>query len=198
MTEEKTVSKLPTAPVLTKPIAPMVFVRGGGTATSKSESLYERRYQQAEVRRNRAESDKRIASVPIERGGGKLVTNQMTRHPEIPKAFIHLKYVTSSGDETGVEGLGDIIIGQNPAKPMEIMLILVCPRCAQGQKRLQDCQMQIRQSQKQMTLTPGKGDRTFVYEDETYKSAGYIKTERCKCPDCSWAFRIDNNRVWPD
>ncbi len=178
--------------------APDGFVRGG-TPTAKSEALYERRFREAEVRRDEAAVEKALASVPIEKGGAQLLTNQMTRHPEIPKAYILLRYVKSNGDQTGVECLGDLIVGMNPALPTELTLILVCPRCAQGQKHLQDCQIQIRQSNKHFTLVTGKGDPTFKFENKVYKSAGVItESESCTCPDCSWRFRIVNNTVRPD
>lgn len=178
--------------------APDVFVRGG-TTTSKSEELYERRFQEAEVRRDQAAEDKRLASIPVEAGGAKLLTNQMTNHPEIPKAYILLKYVKSNGEETGIECMGDLIVGMNPMHPTELTLILVCPRCAQGQKHLQDCQIQLRQTNKNFTLVTGKGAPTFKFEDRVYKSAGVItESEPGTCPDCSWRFRIVNNTVRPD
>jgi len=175
--------------------APMGFIRGVGTPTSPSERHYHELFEDAEVRRDEADRDLRDA----QKGDGRLYVNQMTGHPEIPKAYVLLKYLTRGGEETNYACLADIIIGINPERPDEIALQLVCPRCAEGQKHLQDCQMMIRQSRKHLKLVPAKGSPTFEFEGEIYNSAGMItESERCKCPECGWAFRIDHNRVWPD
>lgn len=184
--------------------APMGFVKGG-TSTTASENLYEARYQEAEARRDAADAEKRIASTPIEQGGGQMHVSQMTQHPEIPKAYIPLVYVDGRGQPVVIGGQeticqADLIIGMDPARPMELTLIIICPRCQQrGHKHLQDCQLTIRQSNKHFEFRAGMGPPTFVMDGKTYKSAGMIvESEPFTCSDCDWRARIDHNRVWPD
>lgn len=176
--------------------APMGFIRGGGTPTMKSEQHFEQLYRDAEVRRDEAQLDLDDAR----KGDGRVYANQFTGHPEVPKAYVLLRYLTRGGEETGIECLGDILMGVNEDRPDEIALVLVCPRCMrQGQKHQQDCQLRIRQSKKYIVLKPAMGAPTFEFEGKFYNSAGVItETDKCKCPDCGFTFRIDHNRVWPD
>jgi hypothetical protein len=187
------------------PKAPEVFMRGGGTSTAKSEALYEERFQQAEQRRDVSDKEKQLARKPIEHGGAQLLSNQFTRHPEIPKAFIPLTFVDKRGSEIKINGepvmcCADLIVGLNPTRPEELALVLVCPRCQQSShKHQQDNQIMIRQSNKWFEFKSGLGPRTFVFEGKTFKSAGMIvQSEAFRCFDCGWRARIDNNRVWPD
>lgn len=185
--------------------APEVFVRGGGTGTAKSEQLYERRFQEAEKRRDVSNKERALSRLPIEEGGAQLLSNQFTRHPEIPKAFIPLVYVDRSGKPIEVNGepvicCADLIVGVNPARPEELALVLVCPRCQRSShKHQQDNQIMLRQSNKNFEFKSGMGPATFVFEGKTFRSAGMIThSEAFRCYDCGWRARIDHNRVWPD
>ena len=189
-----------------EPVAPEFFIKGGGTATSRSETLYEQRYREAEERRNQSDRDKAKAQAPTtpDQAGG-MLTNQFTRHPEIPKAFILLKYVDRYGQDVIINGevvacCADLIVGLNPTKPEELALMIVCPRCQQqSHKHQQDNQILIRQSNKYFEFVAGKGPPNFVFQGKRFKSAGTIvQSESFSCHDCGWTARIDNNRVWPD
>lgn len=199
--------------------APEVFVRGGGTPTLKSERLYEQRFQEAEVRRDEAEAEKKKA-VQVEAkkdldralqhaaqtGQGVQLSNKLTAHADVPQAYIPLYYVNSHGEQIynssgePVVCCSDLIIGMNPDDPKELAIILVCPRCEQqGHKHAQDNQMMIRQSNKKFEFVAAKGAPTFVFQGEVYRSAGMIThSEAFRCYDCGWRARIDHNRVWPD
>jgi hypothetical protein len=188
------------------PKAPEVYIKGGGTATTGSENLYERRYREAEERRDQADKDRAMAEQPTspDQASG-LLTNQFTRHPEIPKAFILLKYVDRFGQDVIINGepvccCADLIVGLNPMQPTELALMIVCPRCQQqSHKHQQDNQILIRQSNKYFEFVAGKGPSSFVFEGKRFKSAGMItQSEPFSCHDCGWRARIDNNRVWPD
>jgi predicted RNA-binding Zn-ribbon protein involved in translation (DUF1610 family) len=198
-------------------IAPLGFVKGG-TATSKSEQLYEQRFQEAEQRRDaqaaeeadavrleaQRDMDAALAQAAVE-GQGVVSANQFTRHPEIPKAYIPLSYVNSKGEPIVIDGQevlcqADLIVGMDSSRPTELTLIFVCPRCMQqGQKHEQDCQIQMRQSNKHFEFVAGKGPKTFIHMGKTFRSAGMIiESEPFRCPDCGWRARISENRVWPD
>lgn len=204
--------------------APEAFVRGG-TPTMKSEALYEKRFHEAEQRRDeqaaeegkatrvKGYADKQKADMAMasalqeatDKGTGTLFQNQFTRHPEIPKAYIPLKYYDRNGNHIVFQGepvicQADLIIGMDPLFPEELSLILVCPRCVQqGQKHLQDCQMTIRQRNRNFEFKASMGPATFVFQGRTYRSAGMVvESEPFKCPDCNWKARISSNRVIPD
>ncbi len=186
--------------------APTAFVRGGGaTGTAASEALYERRFQEAEKRRDEADAEKKLASIPIDQGGAQLHTSQLTANPEIPKAFLLLDYVDRKGEPIVVNGepvrcMADLIIGMNPLNPEELAIVLVCPRCEQtSHKHQQDNQLMLRQSNRRFEFKPGLGPPDFVFQGKRYKSAGQIvASETFTCGDCGWKARIDKNRVWPD
>jgi hypothetical protein len=182
-----------------KPVEPkskgFSFVKGG-TSTQKNDELWETRYREAEVRRNVADAERKIGRVPIEKGGARLFTSQMTGHPEVPKAYVLLDYFSRSGERTGLQVLADVIVGIDASLPTELTMVIVCPRCVQGAKHQQDCQLQIRQSNKSFELVTGKGNPTFEFEGKIYKSAGVIKyCEKFRCPDCDWTARIENSQV---
>lgn len=181
----------------------LVFVKGG-TTTQKSEELYEHRFREAELRRDQADQDRKVSQVPIEQGGARLFTSQLTAHPEVPRAYVLLKYLDRAGSPIIVGGepvqcCADIIVGMDPSNPTEITLMLVCPRCSQGAKHEQDCQIQIRQSNKSFQLTTGRGDPEFWFQGKMFKSAGMIMDcEKFTCPDCTWTAQIHENFVRPD
>jgi len=197
--KEKPVTPEPTAEKAPERKGPEVFVKGG-TPTMRSERYFEDRFQEAEKRRDDLDMHRKAANVPVERGGAKLLSSQLTANPEVPRAYVLLKFCTPGGMETGLECLSDIIIGADPKSPTSLVMMLVCPGCmSQGQKHMQDCQLRIPQSQKDWQLVVGKGDPQFVFDDECYRSAGMITyCEHFRCVDCGWGARIDNNRVIQD
>jgi len=205
MSEERKTADLPCEPAA-EPKAPEFYIKGGGTATSQSEALYERRFQDGEQRRDQAARDQaKVDRPPTPDQASGVLTNQFTRHPEIPKAFLLLKYVDKYGQDVIINGevvacCADLIVGMNPLNPEELALMIVCPRCQQrSHKHQQDNQILIRQSNKYFEFKSGMGPSTFIFQGKRFKSAGMItQSERFSCHDCGWTARIDNNRVWPD
>jgi hypothetical protein len=186
--------------------APMGFVRGG-TPTTDSVNMYEREYQEAEQRRDAEDEARRLASIPIEQGGAIQTTSQLTAHPEMPKAYVELRYVNRYGvaiirNGKPVVCKADIIVGEDSSRPTELTLIFVCPRCMeQGQKHQQSCQLRMSQRNKHFELRTGMGDPFFIFDDEaepTPSAGTIIESEPFSCPHCSWRARISMNRVWPD
>lgn len=208
--------------------APQLTFVKGGTSTQKSEELFARRQAEAEERRRirdkeeaasrgqqevEAEDGSRIL-MPSE-GGAVQYSSQMTAHPEVPKAYVKIIYLTRKGEPAmwpsgePVECLADVIVGADPSRPTEMCLVLVCPRCqTTSHKAHQDNQIRIFQSNKYFELEQ-RGEAMFTFReydhkarkwvDNLYRSAGVIvESERFDCPDCGWRARITENRVWPD
>lgn len=203
--------------------APKLAYVKGGTGTQRSEDLYARRFEEAEERRDiaarqdaesRDQQDVKVpggadgkssVKMPGHAGGAVQYTSQMTAHPEVPKAYVLLKYLTRTGSIMKVGGepvecMADIIVGADPDHPTELCLILVCPKCeADTHKHSQDNQLRIFQSNKYFELAAGKGQQRFMFQGQTYLSAGVItESERFDCPDCGWRARIEENFVRPD
>jgi uncharacterized protein YbaR (Trm112 family) len=182
---------------------PLLAYVQDGTTTWASEQENERKWHDSEKRRDVAARERAVANVPIEQGGGMLSTHKLTDNPEVPKAYIPLKYVNAYGAETGLECMADLIIGCGE-NPMELMLIIVCPNCAHNRRLHHDqAQIQIRQTNKNFHFVAGKGDPTFLFDDGNgpmqYNSAGMImECEKFTCPNCSWSARIDRNLVIPE
>lgn len=171
-------------PTPTAPTGPVVFVRGGGSApSSASETLYKRRFHEAEARRDADAADRAVAAtqqrvdVPEEIGGGKMLlpgpehqkrglttggvmySHSLTDHPDVAKGEIVLDVLDRHGNPVEYAGvkvqcLADLMVGAGQTET-ELTLIIVCPRCAQrGVKSLGDCQLRIHQSNRYFEFVP--------------------------------------------
>jgi len=174
------------------------FVRGG-TSTSANDKELEKQFWDAEKRRDEAAEERRLASIPIDEGGAKLYTHKLTDNPDVPKAYIFLKYLTASGEDTGERCLADLLVGTGE-DPEEKTLILVCFGCARiGIRHHDQMQLQIQQRNRNFHFAPGAGKPKFIFEGKVYYSAGMIMdSEKFTCPVCGWTAHIDRNRVWPE
>ena len=185
-----------------KPVEnPLLAFTKGGTPTEGSERLYEQRFREAEQRRKQDDAQKRVASKPVEHGGGKLFSHRLTRHPDVPQAYLLLHYVNAAGAKVDPgECLADVWI-TDWDHPNDLTLGIVCPRCLRaGVKHAQDCQLRIKMSNRRWHLESGKGEPEFVFDDgygpKRYKSAGVItESEPFTCSDCNWRGRIVNNQI---
>jgi hypothetical protein len=208
-TDEGSRPVVPTAadpPVLLKEDATVfglpqaMFVKGGTTSMAHDRMVAEQEAD-AERRRSVQDAERQAASLPIEDGGGKLYSNNLSGNAGVsPKVL--LRYLTQGGEERYESGdrlecLADIMVGLDPLKPAELTLILVCPRC-KTQKPQGQCQIQVRQSNRRWELDPRTQGEPILFEGSVYVSAGMVmESERFSCPDCGWAARIDKNRVRP-
>jgi hypothetical protein len=174
------------------------FVRGG-TSTSANDKELEKQFWDAEKRRDEAMEERRLANIPIDAGGAKLYTHKLTDTPDVPKAYIFLKYLTPQGEDTGERCLADLIIGAGD-DPLELMLVLVCLKCAKlGIRHHDQMQLQIRQKNRNFQFVPAVGSQRFMFEGQVYYSAGMVMdSEKFTCPVCGWSAHIDKNRVWPE
>lgn len=182
---------------------PMGFVKGG-TTTSGHDRLIASNERDAERRRDESDEEKRIAK---EHGLASGDANHMaargsyefTDHPEIKKAYVPLQYMERNGREVAFKGTGDIIMPGDPMFPNELALLIFCPKCKETGLPAGQCILTIRQGNRKWHLDTRKGGELFVEEDGTpQRSAGVIMdSERFTCANCSWAARIDNNKVIP-
>jgi len=182
-----------------------MFVKGG-TTSSRHDTYVHEQEADAERRRNEEDRIRKIASVPVEQGGGKLFSNYLTPNPEglpVETLKILLHYLTPGGEQVYNKDkplmcLADIIVGLDVANPTELTLVLVCPRCCERMPQGQ-CQIQVRQTNRSWHLDTAKGGELIVFEGRPYRSAGTIMdSEKFTCPRCTWQAHIDKNRVHPE
>ena len=191
-----------------------MFVKGG-TTSRRHDRMVAEEEADAERRRDEQAFMRHMASIPIEEGGARMYENRMALNPTgLPteSAKVELTYLRPSGEPEYNHGkplkcLADIIVGMDPLKPEELTLIVVCPQCEQRMPQGQ-CQIQIRQSNRNWYLDPRTAGELIAWEEQDelgrkrvipYRSAGRVMDgERFTCPRCDWSARIDNNRVWPD
>lgn len=151
--------------------APDALVKGG-TRTLASKELFDRRFADAEKRRDQlardrmdAEGQRKVVDTTGEvlespilmpgRGGGVMYENRFTSHPEVEQGYIHLVYLDPNGEPNGLECCADLIQAVNEQGMPDLLLILVCPQCtADSDKHQQDNQIRIFQSNKYFDFKP--------------------------------------------
>lgn len=193
-----------------EPIAPMGFVRGGGAVrTAAYQRQIDAEFADAERRRDELLAEKKIASVPIDEGGGKMYTNLLADEGEgqLPEAHVLLEFVNNKGEpiyEYGepLQMVGDIKLTAEQAWPGELMLVFYCPRCKERGMPLDHCALHARQSHRKWYLDAKTAGELYVFvghgQKEPGRSAGKVMdSERLACPACGWACKIDNNKIWP-
>jgi len=177
--------------------APMQAFVKGGTHTLGSERMFKERFADAEKRRDEADADKKLASVPAELGGARMYSHNFAENPEVPKAYVKLNYANRYGAPCDPgECLADIVI-ENWERPNDLTLIFVCPRCyTDRHKSAGDCQLKMRMSNRWWHLKPKYGETRWVDPDgkiRVYKLAGdVVESEPFSCPDCGYRGRIVN------
>jgi hypothetical protein len=187
-----------------------MFVRGSRTTTTAHDNEQARITYESELRRDQAAAEKRIASIPIEQGGG-----VMHGGPLMPEdgeqGYVELFYLTAKGEQRYEFGeptrcVGDVmLVGDG-----ELCFILVCPSCKERGVPMDRCQMRVRQSNRKWEFSAKRAGDMIPWVEgndpvtgqklvKMYKSAGTIvESERFKCDQCGWAARIYDNKVRPD
>ena len=174
-----------------------------GTTTGAHDQWMAQQQAEAEERRRIDDEEKRIArDHGADKGNpfdvAKMHTNTFTDHPEIARAYVPLSYMSRNGKEVEYEGVGDVIMVQDPKFPDELALLLFCPKC---KERLpaDRCIITVRQSNRPWGLDTSKAGELCVFEGWAFRSAGVISDgELFTCPRCPWRARVDKNRVRPE
>jgi len=176
----------------------------GGTHTSGHDRMMQSMEADAEKRRAEYEDQEALArKYGPQAGNPNEVANfyrhQFTEHPEVRKAYVPLFYMGRGGKEVEHEGVGDIIMVNDPAFPEELALLIFCPQCKDRGLPASQCILTIRQSNRRWSLDTRKAGELFVDPDGiAQRSAGEVMdSERFVCARCDWAACIDKNRVIP-
>jgi hypothetical protein len=173
----------------------------GGTHTLKHERMMQQKRADADERRRVADEEKRIASMPLEQGGGKMFTHNMgtpQQHPVVCLTIHNPKQEIVRSGGKDVQILADIIVG-NPDNPDDLTLNMVCPYCWSNGTPLGECQFKILQSHRFWALDPRGAGELVIFDGQPYRSAGTVMdSTRVRCPQCDWTFRIDKNRIFEE
>jgi len=175
-----------------------MFVKGGTPSTAETNRIARDRID-AEKRRAVDDKEKVLEAV----GGAHMYRNKFTQRPDLEKACVLLRYLTPGGAPAydcgmPIECLADVVLGMDPAMPYELTLIIVCPVCKESKPQDQ-CQIQIRQSNRHWELDTSKAGELIMFEGRPYKSAGIVNSERFACGSCNrWSARICDNKVRPE
>ncbi len=179
------------------------FVRFGTTSSGHDKLMAQR---QAEEEQRRAEDDadrERVKKKGLGAGDPNEIATQysheFTEHPEIMRAFVPLQYLSRGPNPRVVlEGVGDIIMPQNPQFENELALMIFCPRCKE-RLHAAHCIITIRQSHRYWELDKRGAGELFIWEGEPLRSAGTVMdSEKFTCGRCSWSARIHKNQVRPE
>lgn len=194
-----------TAPQLVMGAPLEVFVRGDRTRPLAHDMAIAAREADAEQRRGVAAAERKLAAKPIGAGGGAMMyTNKFTDTPDAQETYFDLKYVTKRGEPYYMQGQELGCLADLQALPDgSLQFIMVCPKCKENGLPQAECQMTINIRNKRFEIDPpGPGD-IIMFDDgfgvRPYRSAGTIReSERFRCDRCSWACRIEKNRVRPE
>lgn len=179
------------------------FVKAG-TTTAAHDRMVAEQEAEAEQRRDLAARERATAKeFGVEQGDPNSVaaiyTSQFTDHPEIKKADVPLHYMGPGGREVEYEGVGDIVLVDDPKWPGELALLLFCPKCKSRGLPAGQSICTIRQSNRKWDIDRRKAGELFVFDGQPHRSAGVINSdERFTCPRCPWRARIYDNRVMPE
>jgi len=197
------------APAAKKPkqlSSPMMTMVRYGTSTMAHDKMIAE--MEEDARRRRAADDyekQKVKQHGLAAGDPSNIaarySHKFTNNEEIARAYVPLTYVTRSGKEVTHEGVGDIIMVQDPAFEDELALILFCPNCLEKSNLPPgQCMLTVRQSNRRWELDRRAAGELHVADDGfTYRSAGTVRDgERFTCGRCSWKARVDGNKVWPD
>jgi hypothetical protein len=176
-----------------------LLVRGGTTSSAYDKEM-QQRIADAEVRRAEADADRKIAQIPIERGGGMIFENKLADPMTGPRVLI--KYVGRTKDVL-MEQLCELVADEMSG---DHMLIFVCPECFRRgvPSGFAQCHVRSKHRQWHLDLKDAGTIKSVRNSDmpnglEFYTHAGSIMDTdvlRCDGTNCGASFKIHNNVMY--
>lgn len=183
-TDQATVMGLPMA----------MFMKGGRTPTHAHEMAVASAHADSEKRRDVADAERRIASVPIAQGGGKMLGGRLNT-PDPIAAYVLLTYTNERREPLMFRGkpidcLADIVEADG-----DLALMIFCLSCKKRDEPLDHCILRIFQKNRSWHLDTRTSGEMIFFDGALYRSAGTIMdSERFSCV-CGWAAHIDRNQI---
>lgn len=173
------------------------FVRGG-TTSYRHDLLMKQQAAEDEDRRRVSDEEKRLVATE----GARMYTQNLgtpQQHPVVKLLIVNPKSELKLDASRGIHVLADVYSGDNPLDPNDLTLNLACPYCWSNGTPLGRCQFKVRQSNRAWHLDPKGVGELIDFDGQVYRSAGTImESQRIKCPQCTWTFRIDRNRIFEE
>jgi hypothetical protein len=192
-----------------------MFVREG-TSTWASDMKAAEEFAKAEERRNLALRERQIAATErSEDGIASMKTNRLSENQGVPAGKVVLNVVNRAGsqiddaDGDPQQVVCDLIMGLDPMRPEDMVLVLVCPHCVldrgvhQGAAQLTLSQrnrgwyLDQRKEYQNTVVVKLSSEVTGQIERVPVPVAGMVTdSDRIPCAQCSSVYRIDRNRLW--
>lgn len=180
-----------------------VFVQGGTTSSRHDELMMQQRVDDEE-RRAEADQERALAARKNAAPGDVAKLHNMNFGTPTGNPVVLLTFVSNHGEvkvdkSKPMQMLADVVVGMNLDTPNDLSLILVCPYCVSRGTPQGRAQFRVQQSNRGWHLDTSTQGEMFAFEGSVYRSAGRIMdSSLIKCPQCSWAFKIDKNTIRED
>lgn len=185
----------PSATVFGVPVAS--FVKGG-TTSSRHDNLMRQQAQEDESRRREADEDRRM----VREQGARMYSQNLgtpQQHPVVKLTLVNPKAELNFDKSKPIEILADVYLDQNASSATDLTLNLACPYCWSNGVPHGRCQFKILQSHRFWALDMKGAGELIAFDGQVYQSAGTVRdSERIRCPQCGWTFKIDNNRIYEE
>lgn len=173
------------------------FVRGGTTSSRHDNAL---KQQAADDEKRRSVSDEERRLVRDE--GAKMFSRNLgtpQQHPVVKLTLVNPRPELNFDTSKPVEILADVYLDQNAASVTDLTLNLACPYCWSNGVPHGRCQFKVLQSNRFWALDMKGAGELVAFDGQVYQSAGTVRdSERIRCPQCSWTFKIDGNRIYEE
>jgi len=171
------------------------IVRGGTTTTAQDNRIRAFEHDSNE-RRAVHDCEKAIASIPVERGGGKMFANNFA---DVFSPMTPVTYYPAGKSEKLIDMLCDVIVDDNK----EHILIFVCPECVKRGVPSGQAQCHVKFSHRKWFLdTRGAGEIRQMQSAggvTPYVFAGFVMDSEkltCSNENCGCSYRIHKGKMY--
>lgn len=173
------------------------FVRGG-TTSSRHDNLMKQQAAEDEARRREADEERRL----VREEGAKMYTQNLgtpQQHPVVKLTLTNPRGDLNFDKSKPIEILADVYLDQNASSATDLTLNLACPYCWSNGVPHGRCQFKVLQSNRFWALDMKGAGELVAFDGQVYQSAGTVRdSERIRCPQCGWTFKIDDNRIYEE
>jgi len=174
----------------------------GGTTTSAYDNALQASMADAEKRRDQDDADKRLAQVPVERGGAMMFQREFA--PQMTSPRVLIRYV-GKGRDVLSEQLCELVVDDSSGRE-EHMLIFVCPACFERGVPSGFAQCHVKSTHRKWYIDTKEAGQIKAARNsdapsgqEFYTTAGTVMDTdvlRCDNVNCGAAFKIHNNVMY--
>lgn len=164
----------------------------------RHDALMRQQAAEDEARRKESDEEKRL----VQEEGAKMYSHNIgtpQQHPVVKLTLVNPGGTLKLDRSKPIEILADVVVDFDAKGKTDMSLIMACPYCWSNGVALGRCQFKILQSNRFWALDPAGVGELVVFDGQAYQSAGTVcDSEKIKCPQCSWTFKIDKNRIYEE